>query len=210
MRTIFCVHCGLQFTVEATQRAVICGRCDCAFDISNVAWPVPSISGQDTEPPPPPAPPRPTHFFQDASSVVALIETSLGRGLKIQELTVYDKYVCFDAQDPHEPENVDSYTLREGKITKGRPVTFTGSRSRLESTLMGLDEIPFEMLPRLCADAIDRLKIPGGTPSHVIVNRFAADGRANRLLSVYVNSERKGSGYVDYDLHGRVRSVSSP
>lgn len=210
MRSIYCLHCALSFSIGPSQRVVTCARCGCAFDVSNVAWPSIGLPAQAPAPAPAPVLPRPVSFFHDATGVVAPIEAALGPGVKIQELTVFDGYVCFDAQDPREPENVDSYVLRGGSVERGRPITFEGSRKRLEATLMGLDEIPFAMLPRLCTDAVERLKIKGGTPSHIVVNRFAASAKANRLVSVYVNSERKGSGYVDYDLKGKARTVMGP
>ena len=107
--------------------------------------------------------------------------------------------------DPAKPENVDQYDYR-GEISAPIPVRLHGSKN-LEANLFSLDEVAFDRIPALTAEAMERMPIEGGQVTHIMVKRdlpFSQDVR----IWVYVNGTRK-SGMLKADGKGHVLKVNA-
>jgi hypothetical protein len=184
-----------------------------AFFVSSAgprASPIPGVTGGSRSPSGPLAK---ASYFNDATPVPGQIKAKFGQRLMLKRLVVYDEYVIFSAQNPQKPDNLDSYTLRNGSIDGGRPETFTGDQRKLEAELFSIDEIPFGSLAGLSRDALTRLQAAGvsdGKVTHIIVERENFGRGPGVILRPYVSSERRGGGYVEYDLRGNVKRVVGP
>ncbi|HEU4405792.1 MAG TPA: hypothetical protein VFS43_10915 [Polyangiaceae bacterium] len=154
-----------------------------------------------------------TNYFHDATPALAQIKARFGPRLLLKSLVVYDEYVVFTAQNPAKPDDLDSYTLRNGSVDEGRPQKFVGDRRKLEAELFSIDEIPFGSLAGLGRDALARFQAAGvseGKVSHIIIERENFGRGPGVILRPYVSSERRGGGYVEYDLRGNVKRMAGP
>ncbi|MCU0685878.1 MAG: hypothetical protein MUF34_27155, partial [Polyangiaceae bacterium] len=174
-----------------------------AFFVSSAgprASPIPGVTGGSRSPSGPLAK---ASYFNDATPVPGQIKAKFGQRLMLKRLVVYDEYVIFSAQNPQ----------KNGSIDGGRPETFTGDQRKLEAELFSIDEIPFGSLAGLSRDALTRLQAAGvsdGKVTHIIVERENFGRGPGVILRPYVSSERRGGGYVEYDLRGNVKRVVGP
>jgi hypothetical protein len=153
------------------------------------------------------------NHFNDASAVPGQIKAKFGPRLLVKELVVYDEYVIFTAQNPAKPDNLDSYTLRNGSIDDGRPQTFVGDRRKLEAELFSIDDIPFASLASIGRDALGRFQAAGlseGKVTHIIVTRENFGRGPGVVVRPYVSSVRKGGGYIEYDIRGGFKRMVGP
>ncbi|MEJ7733970.1 MAG: hypothetical protein WKG00_32840 [Polyangiaceae bacterium] len=159
-------------------------------------------------PSPPVAPPAPkVSYFANATSVPGAFQASIGSPLKVKEVVVYDQYVIIEAQDPQKPQNVDRYTLRDGRVSDKDAVRLVGDeKGNLDKFLFDIGSINYALIPTLITDAKARLAIADAKASHVMVDRrFSASKQPG--WRVYIGSDRE-SGYVAYDLSGKMVRVS--
>jgi hypothetical protein len=173
--------------------------------------PPPAVTGVPALPPPPPA--VKANYFNDASGIAGQVKAKLGPRVALKRLVVYDEYVIFTAQDPRQPDNLDTYTLRGGAVGEGRPETVTGDRGKLEAELFPLDDVPFGSLATLGRDAVARLQaagVAGGKLSHIIVEREDFGRGPRVVVRPYASSERRGGGFVEYDARGNLKRVVGP
>lgn len=152
-------------------------------------------------------------YFTNPTAVPGQIKAKFGPRLLLKRLVIYDEYVIFSAQNPQKPDNLDSYTLRNGSIDNGRPETFAGDQRKLESELFSIDDIPFGSIAGLARDALARLQAAGvseGKVTHIIVEREDFGRGPNVIVRPYASSVRKGGGFVEYDVRGNVKRVVGP
>jgi hypothetical protein len=135
--------------------------------------------------------------------LLAKYHEALPGKIRALEFIIYSNRAQMQVQDPAKPENVDQYDYR-GEISAPIPVRLHGSKN-LEDSLFGLDEVAFDRIPALVAEAMEKMPIEGGQVTHVIVKRglpFSKDMR----ICVYVNGTRK-DGMLEADGKGHLLKV---
>ena len=149
----------------------------------------------------------PVDFFADASAVPGAFQSALGAPPKAMRLVIYSGYAILKAQDPRNPQNVDTYTLRDGKVGEPSPERLVGrEKANLQAHLFELASVDFGLVPKLVADARARLGFQDAKASHVILERDLPSS-PNVRWRVYVSSPRD-SGNVEYEAGGAMKRVS--
>jgi hypothetical protein len=147
------------------------------------------------------------NLFEDASDVPVKIRKAVAGKVMISELTLSDKYVTLQIQDPRRKENLDEYTYRDGEMGEPIPVKISGDYTQedLDGSLFPLESVDFGLVPTMIQDAKERLKMPDGKAGILTLKRgwpFHNDVRW--MVSV---SNARHTGMVEYDLKGRKKEV---
>jgi hypothetical protein len=151
--------------------------------------------------------PQPGNFLTDpgaAREAIDAITAELGPIL-VTSFDLYDHYAIFEAQDPAKPENLDTYTFREGELEEPQPVHVTNSTLEdLPNRLFSLAEVNWDAVATLAATAVTQLQIEDGVVNHLGVDR--GFGSPDIQLSLSVGGPRR-SGSVEATADGTVLSA---
>jgi hypothetical protein len=137
------------------------------------------------------------------SKVLAEYHAALPGRIRVLDLRIYSDRVLMQVQDPAKPENVDQYDY-SGRISAPIPVRLHGS-GNLEDNLFNLDDVAFDRIPALVAEAMEKMPIEGGHVTHIWVRRDLPFTKDIRIF-VYVDGTRK-DGMLKADGKGRVVQV---
>lgn len=143
-------------------------------------------------------------YFADATRVKARYQAALGKPIMAKELVIYQYYATLEAQNPKNPEHVDSYKLWASKVERPEPVRLGSDKKALSQVLFSLDDVDFGMLPKLTQRALAELKIEEGKVTHVFLERDSSDAKRDPIWRVYVNGSRDG-GFVEFSVSGEKR-----
>jgi hypothetical protein len=146
-------------------------------------------------------------YFADATRVKARYQAALGKPLMAKELVIYQYYATLEAQNPKNPEHVDSYKLWASKVERPEPVRLGSDKRALGQLLFSLDDVDFTILPKLIKQALAELKIEEGKVTHVFLERDSIDNRRDPIWRVYVNGSRDG-GFIEFSLAGEKRRTA--
>jgi hypothetical protein len=135
--------------------------------------------------------------------LLAKYHEALPGKIRALDFKIYSHRAQMQVQDPAKPENVDQYDY-SGKISAPIPVRLHGS-GRLEDNLFDLDEVAFDRIPALVAEAMEKMPIEGGHVTHIWVKRDLPFSKDVRII-VYLDGTRKG-GRLKADGKGRVLEV---
>jgi len=150
------------------------------------------------------------------SKATAQIKEAFGGRVKLLELTIYDKYVWFKAQDPKKPDEFNQYKSDINGVTRVRAVALQmtlgpkGWNLRPEDFLFDLDDVNLGKTPDLAKATLGELHIDGGHVASMIISRGPwATIRNDKEIKweVSVAGARRKSGYVVYDSQGNQKSV---
>ena len=135
-----------------------------------------------------------TPIFGDAGTladfVAQLKETVGAEDPNVLKLLVYESHVSIQVQDPNKPENVDSYTYRNGSLGSATPVKLIGG-GKLEENVFRLSEVNIAALPTLTEEVMGKLSdIEGGSMVGYSIGRGLPFDK-NIGISPLVNSSRK-------------------
>ncbi len=151
--------------------------------------------------------PQPGNFLTDpgaAQEAIDAITAELGPIL-VTSFDLYDHYAIFEAQDPTKPENLDTYTFREGKLEEPEPVHVTNSTLEdLPNRLFSLAEVNWDAIASLAETAVTELQIEDGVVNHLGVDR--GFGSPDIRMSLSVSGPRR-SGSVEASADGTVLSA---
>lgn len=136
------------------------------------------------------------------------LQTKVGAPLVLLDLVAENGTVRFQVQDPKQPENVDQYELRDGRLQGPVPVKLIGPGT-LEASLYPLAAIDLAKIPGFVDAALARLDIAGAAPTSLRIQVDDPPGAIQRrirgervpaaiLVRFYADSERK-KGMVDAD-----------
>jgi hypothetical protein len=127
-----------------------------------------------------------------AQSAIDDITRELGPIL-VTSFNLYDEYAIFEAQDPNKPENLDSYTYRDGRLGAPDPVHVTNSTLEdLPNQLFSLSEVNWDAVATLSETAVTQLQIEDGVVNHMGVDR--GFGSPDIRLSLSVSGPRRSGG----------------
>jgi serine/threonine protein kinase len=147
---------------------------------------------------PPTPPPEDLYAPGGAERVFAAYKARLGGGpVRATAFSLYGEHSYLTAVDPQNPENLDRYYYRNGKVDGPEPWPSQSKRWMKENVFV-LDEVNLSLIPELVRRTAERFRYPNGRVTHVSV--------APRSFSVYYGNERK-NGYIFYDNTGKVRNV---
>ncbi len=136
-----------------------------------------------------------------ASAVIGEVKNQFGEPLYATEVVFYPSYAILELENPKIPGNVDRYTYRNGKLDSGRPVRLSSrDRKRLPRSRFDVSELALSEIPAMITLAREKMGIPDGKVSHIIVDRFTFN-RKKVSFRVYVSSERE-SGYMVANADG--------
>jgi hypothetical protein len=146
-------------------------------------------------------------YFADATRVKARYQAVLGKPIMAKELVIYQYYATLEAQNPKNPEHVDSYKLWASKVERPEPVRLGGDKKALGQLLFSLDQVDFTILPKLTQRALAELKIEEGKVTHVFLERDSINAKRDPIWRVYVNGSRDG-GFIEFSVSGEKRRVA--
>jgi hypothetical protein len=137
--------------------------------------------------------------------LLAKYHQALPGKIRALEFKIYGDYAQMQVQDPAKPENVDQYNYR-GEISAPIPVRLHGS-GNLADNLFSLDEVAFDRIPALAAEAMKKMPIEGGHVVYILVKRDLPWTKDVRII-VYLDGTRKG-GRLKADGKGHVLEVDA-
>jgi hypothetical protein len=153
----------------------------------------------------PQLPDSPGNLLTDPGAAPAAIDeitAELGP-VNVRSFDLYDRYAIFEVQDPNIPENLDTYTYRDGKLEEPEPIHVKNrDLEELPQRVFVLSDIRWELVPGLAQTAITQLGIEDGVVNHMGVDRTYDETRQLRL-SLSVSGPRR-SGYLDATADGTV------
>jgi len=148
--------------------------------------------------------PEPGNLLTDAGAAPAAIDdiTSELGPILVTSFDLYDQYAIFEAQDPATPENLDTYTYRDGQLEEPSPVHVTNSTLEdLADTRFSLSEVNWNAVASLSETAVTQLQIEDGVVNHMGVDR--GFGTPDIRLSLSVSGPRR-SGSLEATADGTV------
>jgi hypothetical protein len=127
-----------------------------------------------------------------------------GGPVQAMKLVLYVPYAILSAQVPGEPDHVDQYTYRSGRVGDPEPVRVASlAQDRpLADLLFPLAELQPAIVPKLAQEALDRAGVPDGRVSHVIVE-WDRSFTKRKVIRVYVNGKRN-SAMLIADIRGEI------
>jgi len=129
-------------------------------------------------------------------------EKKLGTPVRAVELTIHREHASLTAQSPDDPEHVNRYRYRGGRVDKGQPVPNARYRGKLSAHLFDLGSVPFARIPGFVEKAVSKLDYEKGKASHLIIRRKRGSS-SDVTIRVFVSSKRE-SGSVEFDAEGKV------
>jgi hypothetical protein len=131
---------------------------------------------------------------------------------QVTGVDIYDEYVIVEAQDPSQPDHIDSYTWRDGEVDPSTPVHLSGPQEDTLAELFPTSAFDFDKLSGLVRAAerllrnADPTPIENGIAQYAFIERSSSlDGRLT--LRVYIEGPRR-SGNVEVTTSGEVVSQS--
>ncbi len=164
----------------------------------------PAAPAETTTPSGPARPSIEEDYFADASRVKARYQAALGKPILAKELVIFQYYATLEAQNPKNPDHVDSFKLWANKVERPEPVRLGSDKRALAQILFSLDGVDFAILPRLIKQALADLKIEEGKVTHVYLERDESSAKRDPIWRVYVNGSRDG-GFVEFSVSGEKR-----
>lgn len=146
-------------------------------------------------------------YFADARPVKAHYEAKLGKPVMAKELVIYQYYALLEAQNPKQPQHVDSFKLWASRVERPQPVRLGGDKAQLGGMLFSLDEVDFSLVPKLLQQALRELGIEEGKVTHINLERDGGNKR-DPIWRVHVSGPRD-SGFVEFALSGEKRRAAN-
>ena len=152
---------------------------------------------------------------------VPRIKQAFGGGVKVFEITIYDKYVMFKAISPRDKElttyqyNYNGVTMNQlHNIGDSTPIQVRMSdKHKLDDFLFDLDAVKLDMAPALGKKSLERLGFTNGRINHYSIQTEEDPfGRRKDLQTQWTVSCQEGrkSGMVMYDLAGNETKFLPP
>lgn len=146
-------------------------------------------------------------YFADATKLKARYEKTLGKPIMAKSLVIYQYYATLEAQNPKNPDHVDSYKLWANKVERPEPVRLGSDKKQLVQLLFSLDGVDFKLVSKLTKQALSELKIEEGKITHVYLERDSFNAKRDPIWRVYVNGSRD-SGFIEFSITGEKRRVA--
>lgn len=144
---------------------------------------------------------------------VPKIKEAFGVDVKLYELIIYEKYLCFKVLDPKKQGELNQYKYDLNGVTiytlrSNIPPLMPRPRNpklKLDDLLFDLNEVSLESAPDLGKKALERLSLGGGQVSFFKVTREPRSSKQSALVTRWEVSCKDGrkSGTVVYDLSGK-------
>jgi len=134
-----------------------------------------------------------------ASAVVAALDAGIpGEPTQFTDISLYTDYAIGTAQDPTMPGRFDQYIWRTGTVNPPTPQPDDPDSANVTFTI---DEVNWNAITALAADAPRLAGVDGGAVSYIIVSRDAIIEVGPIVVRIYVNGPR-GSGVVEATAAG--------
>lgn len=119
-----------------------------------------------------------------AAFVSQLTEAVGNDNPNVLKMNIYESHASAQVQDPAKPENIDSYTFRNGKLSEPTPVKIYGS-GKISDNVFPLKEVNLAGIPALTKEMMDKLaEVEGGKMIGYSIDRglpFSKDIRITPL-----------------------------
>jgi len=136
----------------------------------------------------------------------AAYRQKLSGQIKSVGLDVDKDSVRLFVQQPQHPENVDSYTYRDGKLVGPTPERWPFGEMLGPFDWGSVEVLAQGTIPTAVETALERLNLEGAVPTMVQILRSIDDKKP--LLRVYVDGTRK-SGSADFEINGKLISAEA-
>ncbi|SEG93445.1 Serine/threonine protein kinase [Nonomuraea solani] len=130
-------------------------------------------------------------------AMIAKIKPVIG-GTKVVKMVVYPDYASFDAPLKKDPELYDSYSYRDGAVSR------TSTGGEVDTPLVDLAKFNWNAVPGLLKKADKDLGVPKPTTRYLIVDPDYAFASTRQVLLVYVSDEYRRGGYLVAHPKGNV------
>jgi hypothetical protein len=139
-------------------------------------------------------------YYADATLAMARYEKVLGKHIMAKQLTLLQYYATLEAQDPKNPEHVDSYKLWANSVERPQPVQLGSAKRQLDQILFSLDAVDFRLLPSIIKQALAELKVEEGKVQVITLSR---DGENKEpVWRIIVNGSRD-NGVIEFSVAGK-------
>ncbi|MBX3300082.1 MAG: hypothetical protein KF736_11535 [Acidobacteria bacterium] len=151
-------------------------------------------STTDTEPPNAKKPTLSGRLYEDPVGIddflSQLYKAAGSEDLNVLKLSFYDSYAIVELQDPAKPENVDSYTYRDGKLSQPNPVKLIGG-GKLSDNIYPIKDVNLKGLPALTKEVMSKLEgVEGGRMIGYVISRGLPFSKDVRIVPL-TNATRK-------------------
>ena len=114
-------------------------------------------------------------YLADPSAVETLLADRFAGSPTMRRLTIWADAVAVEVRDPAKPENLDTYSYRDGEWTTS-PVRVTLSDiEELDARVFTLADLDLSKVPGLIAMALEGLALEGETVTAVSYDRIAGE-----------------------------------
>ena len=166
------------------------------------------VQKQSAVPPPPLSFERPKPAFSyyegtHAADAVQQVRAKVGEPFRVLNIHINDDMIRMQVQDPKKPENVDQYTIDEGKMKDPAPVRLFGDtdQATLEANVFDPADVDFTKIASLIREGDEKIQLEGRQISSVSIERNMFDDKRPIMIDVNYRGSRK-NGYLRADRRG--------
>jgi hypothetical protein len=145
-------------------------------------------------------------YYANPMLAISRYQKALGKPIIAKQLTLLQYYATLEAQDPKNPEHVDSYKLWANVVERPQPVQLGGAKRELDKLLFSLDSVDFKLLPGIIKQALAELKIEEGKVQVISLSKDAQSKEP--VWRVVVNGSRD-NGVADFSATGKKLKIYS-
>lgn len=138
------------------------------------------------------------------AEVLAKIAESAGGATEAVEVSIYPDLVIMILRNPKKPEIATGYTFRFGAVSRPTDVLL-GHGRKVDDYAYPLDNVDWNVVPRLVAESLYRLGADNRASAHVVVQRDSPSSDEIRMQVIVKDS--RITGRVDADSAGRILKI---
>jgi hypothetical protein len=117
----------------------------------------------------------------------------------ILKLLIYDSHASAQVQDPSKPENIDSYTYRNGKLSEPTPVKIYGG-GKISDNVFPLKDVNLDGIPALNKEMLEKLaEVEGGKMIGYTVERGLPFSKDIRITPLSDSTRKQVIAQADKD-----------
>lgn len=157
----------------------------------------------------PPSPferPKPAFSYYEgthAADAIAQVRAKVGEPFRVLNIHINEDMIRMQVQDPKKPENVDQYTIDEGKMRDPAPVRLFGDTdpSTLEANVFDPADVDLTKIASLIREGDEKIQLEGREMSSLSIERNMFDEKRPIMIDVNYRGTRK-NGFLRADRRG--------
>ncbi len=138
-----------------------------------------------------------------AATVAALDAGIPGDPTNFTEIILYPTYAFGTAQDPVQPDHLDTYMLQNGTLGASAPQP---NDPEAASNVFTIDAVQWDVIAALAADAPRQASVEEGAVTHIIITRDVFNDAHDVVVRIYIDGPR-GSAFIECTPDGTVLRI---